>query len=524
LGSAAPSHIVVLPVLFEDRVLAVVELASFRPFSEVHQAFLAQIVETVGVVLNTIIATTQTEVLLEQSQSLAQELQSRSAELQNQQEELQKTNAEIEEKALQLARQNRAIEVKNAEIELARRELEDRAEQLALSSKYKSEFLANMSHELRTPLNSLLILAKLLAENPEGNLTPRQVEYSDSIRDAGYDLLALISDILDLSKVEAGKMDIAIRPVRLAALCRDLEQTFRPIAEQQQLGFSVEMADDLPDTIPTDEHRVQQILKNLLSNAFKFTESGSVAMRVSCERDGSVCAFSVSDSGIGIESDKLAMIFEAFQQAEGTTNRRFGGTGLGLSISREIAGLLGGHITVESRPGKGSTFTLLLPIGPLGSKVQMSAEQPVYEPLMPVDDTGETAPSQESDAAAVSGRRVLIVDDDVRNVYALTSALEDRGIEVLCATSGKQGIEALQENPETDLVLMDIMMPEMDGHATTRAIREMDQFKNLPIIALTAKAMPGDRENTLAAGASDYITKPVDFDQLLNLMRVWLYQ
>jgi HAMP domain-containing protein/signal transduction histidine kinase/CheY-like chemotaxis protein len=525
LGSDSPSHVVVLPVLFEDRVLAVIELASFRPFSEVHEAFLAQIVETVGVVLNTIIATTQTEVLLEQSQSLAQELQSRSAELQSQQEELQNTNAELEEKALQLARQNRAIEVKNAEIELARRELEDRAEQLALSSKYKSEFLANMSHELRTPLNSLLILAKLLAENPEGNLTSKQVEFSSSIRDAGQDLLTLISDILDLSKVEAGKMDIAIRPVRLGALCRDLEQTFRPIAEQQQLEFTVLLDEDLPETIPTDEHRVQQILKNLLSNAFKFTERGSVAMRVSVQEAGNICAFSVSDTGIGIEPDKLAMIFEAFQQAEGTTNRRYGGTGLGLSISREIASLLGGQIMVESRPEVGSVFTLLLPIVAVGSKFPVGGDgRDLAQEFTVAPDPADSSSVSDADGVGVTGRRILIVDDDVRNVYALTSALEDRGIEVLCATSGKQGIELLCDNPGTDLVLMDIMMPEMDGHETTRVIREMEQFRDLPIIALTAKAMPGDRENSLAAGASDYITKPVDFDQLLNLIRVWLYQ
>jgi signal transduction histidine kinase len=448
--------------------------------------------------------------------------------LQAQQRELQNTNAELEEKAVQLARQNSAIEVKNAEIELARRELEDRAEQLALSSKYKSEFLANMSHELRTPLNSLLILAKLLAENPEGTLTARQVEFAVSIRDAGYDLLALISDILDLSKVEAGKMDIAIRPVRLSALCRDLEQTFLPIANQQELNFSVLVDRWLPDTIPTDEHRVQQILKNLLSNAFKFTDKGSVSLRVSAEQDGSVCAFSVTDTGIGIESGKLAMIFEAFQQAEGTTNRRFGGTGLGLSISREIASLLGGRITVESVPGKGSTFTLLLPIGPLGTKVELPGdvrEPAAAEPVFTVDAPADQyifAP--EGDSALVAGRRVLIVDDDVRNVYALTSALEDRGLEVLCATSGQEGIDLLKSNPTTDLVLMDIMMPEMDGHEATRAIRGIEAFRQLPIIALTAKAMPGDRENSLAAGASDYITKPVDLDKLLNLMRVWLYR
>src|SRR6266496_1437027 len=331
------------------------------------------IVETVGVVLNTIIATMRTEELLEQSQSLAEELQSQSRELQNQQEELQRTNEELQEKARQLARQNQAIEVKNAEIELARREVEERAEQLALSSRYTSEFLANMSHELRTPLNSLLILAKLLGENTDGNLTEREVDFARSIHGAGNDLLSLINDILDLSKVEAGKMDISPSPVELSSLCADLEQTFRPIAEQQTLAFSVEIPDGTPSSIVTDQHRVEQVLKNLLSNAFKFTERGSVELRAALVPPGTrfgssrlrdaaeVIALSVADTGIGITSDKVLEIFEAFQQADGTTSRKYGGTGLGLSISREIARLLGGEIQVESEPGNGSVFTLLIP-------------------------------------------------------------------------------------------------------------------------------------------------------------------
>jgi CheY-like chemotaxis protein/nitrogen-specific signal transduction histidine kinase len=422
--------------------------------------------------------------------------------------------------------------VKNAEIELARRELEERAEQLALSSKYKSEFLANMSHELRTPLNSLLILAKLLADNAEGNLTPKQVEFARSVRDAGHDLLNLISDILDLSKVEAGKLDVAMAPVRIADLAEDLSQTFRPIADQQTLSYTVHLADDLPELITTDGHRVQQILKNLLSNAFKFTEEGSVTLRIdraphgyrffnsALEGTPEVLAFSVVDSGIGIDSDKLLVIFEAFQQAEGTTNRKYGGTGLGLSISREIARLLGGEIQVESEPGKGSTFTLYLPA--LGTGLDHPAPAPVKE-VVSVPTAAEREEVDDTAAyAGLSGTRILIVDDDVRNVYALTSALEDRGIEVITADNGRQGVEALQRHPDTDLVLMDIMMPDMDGYETTRAIRRIEGFKELPIIALTAKAMRGDREKSLAAGASDYITKPVEMSQLLSLMRLWL--
>jgi signal transduction histidine kinase/HAMP domain-containing protein len=527
LGDGTPVNIVVLPVLFEEQCLAVIELASFRPFSPINQAFLEQIVETVGVVLNTIIATMRTEELLAQSQSL-------SAELQKRQEELQLTNAELEEKALELARQNRAIEVKNAEIELARRELEERAEQLALSSKYKSEFLANMSHELRTPLNSLLILAKLLADNPEGNLTAKQVEFARSVRDAGHDLLNLISDILDLSKVEAGKLDVAMAPVRIADLADDLSQTFRPIADQQSLTYTVMMGDDLPEHVTTDGHRVQQILKNLLSNAFKFTEEGSVTLRIdraphgnpffnpALEATPEVLAFSVVDTGIGIDSDKLLVIFEAFQQAEGTTNRKYGGTGLGLSISREIARLLGGEIQVESEPGKGSTFTLYLPA--LGTGLEPASPASTVKEMPPAL-AGAADRDEDEDATAyvgLAGTRILIVDDDVRNVYALTSALEDRGIEVVTADNGRRGVEVLRSNPGIDLVLMDIMMPDMDGYETTRAIRKIEGFRELPIIALTAKAMRGDREKSLAAGASDYITKPVEINQLLSLMRLWL--
>jgi signal transduction histidine kinase len=526
LGDGTPINIVVLPVLFEEQCLAVIELASFRPFSPINQAFLEQMVETVGVVLNTIIATMRTEELLEQSQSLG-------AELQKRQEELQLTNAELEEKALELARQNRAIEVKNAEIELARRELEERAEQLALSSKYKSEFLANMSHELRTPLNSLLILAKLLADNAEGNLTPKQVEFARSVRDAGHDLLNLISDILDLSKVEAGKLDVAMAPVRIADLADELSQTFRPIADQQALTYTLALADDLPEHITTDGHRVQQIMKNLLSNAFKFTEEGSVTLRVDRAPQGNrffnsqleatpeVLAFSVVDSGIGIDSEKLLVIFEAFQQAEGTTNRKYGGTGLGLSISREIARLLGGEIQVESEPGKGSTFTLYLPA--LGTGLAHTPPPTTVKELPPLAVGADLDEPDDATAyAGLSGTRILIVDDDVRNVYALTSALEDRGIDVLTADNGRQGVEVLQHQPGIDLVLMDIMMPDMDGYETTRAIRKIDGFRELPIIALTAKAMRGDREKSLAAGASDYITKPVEINQLLSLMRLWL--
>jgi signal transduction histidine kinase/DNA-binding response OmpR family regulator len=811
LGEAPPVTIVILPVVFEEQVLGVVELASFESFSPVHLQFLEQLMEIIGVSLNAIIASSRTQELLVESQRLAAELQNKSEELQTQQGELQQTNAELEEKARLLADQNRAIEIKNLEIEDARRGLEDRAEQLALSSRYKSEFLANMSHELRTPLNSLLILAKLLSENPDGNLNPRQVEFSRTIHSAGTDLLQLINDILDLSKVEAGKMDVHPADVAVAGVVEYVEATFRPLTAEKDLRFSVRIADDVPRTLYSDQHRLQQVLRNLLSNAVKFTSSGEVRMDIrravdepfttaGLNDDQTVIAFSVTDTGIGIPTEQLKVIFEAFQQADGTISRKFGGTGLGLSISREIARLLGGEIHVQSEPGHGSTFTLYLPLRYAGDAprtvshddVAPRGEQPVSAPVKPAmplersvaDDEGaidrgdrvllvvlsgsderaaavelgreqgfkvlatpdpeeavqaarqhqpsgilvgmdlpgregasllhafkgdpETrhipavavpAPQSPDDSqvarllgalavvdlpvspvslgraletlstyvsrrtrsllvvandaaegtsavvalfgavpdvdlhvatgvndalaalearpfdavvldlklpggsgfdvlkrmssrkalrnvpvvvsaaeplskrdetrlrqysrsmvvrhpaavgdlideiavllhrsdveltAAVdgaggnrhsddvlTGKRILVVDDDARNVFALASALEQHGIDVVYADNGEAGIRALQREPDIDLVLMDVMMPGMDGYTAMREIRKIPSFQKLPLIALTAKAMPGDRDNSLAAGASDYVTKPVDVARLLAIFREW---
>jgi HAMP domain-containing protein/CheY-like chemotaxis protein/signal transduction histidine kinase len=858
LGEAPPRNIMVLPILFEGDVKAVIELASFLPFSQIHQVFLDQLAESVGVVLNMITANMRTEELLQQSQNLTQELQSQSQELQAQQEELRRTNSELEqqartlkaseealrdqqeelqqvneeleEKAALLAEQNRKVEQKNREVEAARRELEEKAKQLEVSTKYKSEFLANMSHELRTPLNSLLILAKLLSDNKDGNLSEKQVEYAQTILASGTDLLNLINDVLDLSKVEAGKMDINASDVLLADVTTFVDRSFRPVADQKGLELGMDVDPELPPAIYTDGQRLQQVLKNLLSNAFKFTEQGGVTLTIRKAEKGRrfghpalneadvVVAFAVADTGIGIPADKHRVIFESFQQADGTTSRRFGGTGLGLSISREIARLLGGEIRVDSTEGRGSTFTLFLPLtwpgdpdnpgggdddrgggGPAvmdarraqsagderpafdrpdrrryprdpsevgihddrstvqpgdrvvlivendphfarilldmarekGFKalVAMDGEQGLelvreYRPdaltldidlpgidgwtvldrlkhapetrhipvhilsgvgqrqrglrqgavnylekpiskenldaafdristfleegvkrLLVVEDdptqrqsiieligegdveitavgsaeeamdrlretrfdcmvldlglTGEDgynllervkstpdmqdlpiiiytgkdlsqaeetrlrryaetiiikdakSPERLLDETALflhrvesslpddkrrmleqlhksdsvfEGKRILIVDDDVRNIFSLTSVLEQQGMQVVFAENGRDAIRLLQEQAGIDLVLMDVMMPEMDGYETTRAIREMPEFTQLPIISLTAKAMKGDREKSIAAGASDYITKPVDVDQLLSLMRVWLYR
>ncbi|WP_060906238.1 HAMP domain-containing protein, partial [Streptomyces scabiei] len=384
LGEAPPAQVIVLPVLFEGTVLGVIELASFTPFTQIQKDFLNQIAEMIATSVNTISVNTKTEVLLKQSQELTEQLRERSDELENRQKALQASNAELEEKAELLARQNRDIEVKNTEIEEARQVLEERAEQLAVSMRYKSEFLANMSHELRTPLNSLLILAKLLADNAESNLTPKQVEFAETIHGAGSDLLQLINDILDLSKVEAGKMDVSPTRIALVQLVDYVEATFRPLTAEKGLDFSVRVSPELPATLHTDEQRLLQVLRNLLSNAVKFTDSGAVELVIRPagadvpvaikeqlleagslrDADADMIAFSVTDTGIGIAASKMRVIFEAFKQADGTTSRKYGGTGLGLSISREIARLLGGEIHAQSEPGRGSTFTLYLPLHP----------------------------------------------------------------------------------------------------------------------------------------------------------------
>jgi signal transduction histidine kinase/CheY-like chemotaxis protein/HAMP domain-containing protein len=537
LGEAPPSDIVVLPVLFEEQVLGVIEIASFLRYSEQHLIFLDQLVETIGVVLNTIIANTRTEELLAQSQRLTQELQVQS-------DELQRTNAELEEKAQLLTEQSQDLETKNREIELARLGLEEKALQLELASQYKSEFLANMSHELRTPLNSLLILAKLLSDNPDENLTDKQTEFARTIHRAGSDLLELINDILDLSKVEAGKMDVHTSPLEVRGLCETIEQTFLPVAEQKGLDFDVRVDRETPPTVSTDEQRMRQVLRNLLSNAFKFTETGRITLHVSVadpairfgvptldDSGAPVIAFAVTDTGIGVAADKLRHIFEAFQQADGTTSRRYGGTGLGLSISREIARLLGGAITVESEEGVGSTFTLYIPQEfPFADALPALPMQPASEdegpygrgPIISATRSLDDAPPTDYDATSLAGASVLVVDDDVRNVFALTSALEMHGASVLYADNGAEGLRLLEDHPEIDLVLMDVMMPEMDGNETTTAIRLMPGREQLPVLFLTAKAMPGDREKSIAAGASDYITKPVDLDRLLQSMKQWL--
>nr|WSY55006.1 HAMP domain-containing protein [Streptomyces sp. NBC_00886] len=516
LGEAAPASVVIIPILFEDKLLGVIELASFSRFSDVHLAFFDQFVNTIGVAINTIIANSRTESLLGESQRLAMQLQERSDELQKQQAELQRSNAELEEKAALLA----------------------------TSSQYKSEFLANMSHELRTPLNSLLILARLLSDNPDGHLSDQEVQFATTIHRSGSDLLQLINDILDLSKIEAGRMDVRPKRLPLIKLLDYVHATFRPLTLDRGLSFEVSVGEDVPREMWSDEQRLQQILRNLLSNAIKFTATGRVELRVNRAKDpdhrysdagDEVIAFAVSDTGIGIVAEKLPVIFEAFQQADGTTNRKYGGTGLGLSISREIAGLLGGRIIAESVPGSGSTFTLYVPVVSPGHSATGPTPEDRDRPAMPeqlssesftgheVDDSWPTPTKLEAWKAGragqvLPGRRVLIVDDDIRNVFALTHVLGRVGMPVLYAENGREGVETLERNPDVELVLMDIMMPEMDGYETIAAIRRAPRWTGLPIVALTAKAMPGDREKSIARGANDYVPKPVDIDQLLTVV------
>jgi signal transduction histidine kinase len=543
LFTASPRSIIVLPVLFEGKVKAVIELASVDSFTHLQQVFLDQLTGGIGIMLNGIAATMQTEGLLKQSQQLA-------AELQAQQRELRQTNEQLEQKAGQLAEQKVEVERQNQEIEQARGALEEKATELALISRYKSEFLANMSHELRTPLNSILILGQQLVDNSDGNLTPRQVEFARTIHGAGTDLLNLISDILDLSKIESGTVSVEAEEILLANLLEQVTRPFRHEAEDRGLFFEVRMDPQLR-SITTDSKRLQQVLKNLLSNAVKFTEHGEVRLWISGASSGwsaehpvlihsqRVIAFEVTDTGIGIPPEKQRIIFEAFQQADASTGRRHGGTGLGLAISRELASLLGGEIQLRSTPGVGSSFTLYLPAEYTDTRraslsgshdLKARAERLLDETAVFLNRVVADLPAEKqrvlerlhgSDDLLV-GRKILLVDDDTRNIFAFSSALKRRGMLVLTATTGREAISLLEATPDLALVLMDIMMPDMDGYQTIQVIRSKEQFRRLPIIALTAKAMMGDREKCLEAGASDYLAKPVNTEQLLAALRIWL--
>jgi len=543
LGETSPQSIIILPVAFEGQVVAVMELASLQPYTPLQQELLELISKNIGITISRVQAHMKIGSLLKESQVFTEELQSQSEELQFQREELKSFNENLEE-------QYKQSEKRATELEAMKAALEEKARQLEESSNYKTEFLSNMSHELRTPLNSLLILSQMLTENKEGNLTPSQVEYVKTIFSSGNELLSLINDILDLSKIEAGKLTIQPEVLELADMMHYVKQYFLPVASHKNLNFIIEMSEDLPDTTFMDEQRLLQILKNLLSNAFKFTDRGSVSLQVRRAEDQVIAkndifrdaewvlAFSVTDTGIGIPKYKQTMIFEAFQQANGTTARKYGGTGLGLTISQKIARLLGGFIDIDSVEGKGSTFTLYLPGYDVRKEVfnkhcaEVAATSldniPVQgaELVRTASEVRKLDESQkvENGNTRLEGKKILVVDDDMRNVFALTTALENQKIKAVFAENGREGIEVLEKNPDIDLVLMDIMMPEMDGYEALRRIRQIPKYANLPIIALTAKAMKNDREKCIEAGASDYISKPVNLDQLFSLIKIWLYR
>ncbi len=544
LGEAAPRSIAVFPVLFEDKVTGVLELGSFHEFTPIQVNFLEQLMLNIGLAINMIGTSMRTEQLLMQ---------------------LQGSNVELDQRRKQLEERALLLESRNREIAQASKKLEDKSQELARVSQYKSQFLTNMSHEIRTPLNSMMILAQMLASNEDGNLSPKQEEWAATIHSAGRDLLALINQILDLSKVEAGRIETHIEPLEIDEVTNFVERTFRPVALQRGLSLTIDVAPATPRRITTDRQLLEQILKNLLSNAFKFTERGSVGLRIEPGRlppilpssgvDRAAIAFSVSDTGIGIGPDHTERIFEAFQQADPSITRKFGGTGLGLSISREYARVLCGDINVRSKPAVGSVFTLLLPLTPphaseaYGSEPQLLSCLPASEEPAPTDsldglnvlagppspsrvarpdeptslDEPKTEPVPElasatrltsEEATELAGRSALVVEDDARNLYAMTALLERLGMNVIVASNVREAFDALDAHRRIDVVLMDIMMPETDGLQATRQIRARKEYSHLPIIALTAKASPADREASLEAGCTDFVTKPADVRQL----------
>lgn len=597
LGQAVPRHLVAVPCPFEGQVRAVVELGLLKAPSNRDLVFLGLAAERIAAAISAVDNRQRLVHLLEETQSQAEELQAQSEELQAQQEELrasneeleeqtqrllaseenlraqaeelQASNEELEETTQRLERQKTEAQARNLELEAARASLDRQAQALAQASQYKSQFLANMSHELRTPLNSLLILSGSLSQNDDGNLTPRQVESARVIHSSGKDLLELINDILDLSKVEAGRLHVELEDVAIAEMAYRLRTQFAPLATSKGLALDVVIDSDLPASFRTDSQRTEQILKNLLANACKFTSRGRITLRfrrpdpdVASLGPGwapdTAIGIAVSDTGIGIPQANRDEVFEAFHQGDGSTSRRYGGTGLGLAISRELSRALGGAIHLESTEGQGSTFTLYLPLAGAasvgGAAVQRrEPAEPGDPPPAPVlaaafdehrtalrreapGGLGKTACAEAIDTATgqravspsngeehrIRGRKILLVDDDPRNTFALSAVLEDAGLEVVIADNGRLALEKLDAEPGIELVVMDIMMPVMDGLEAIRAIRDQRRFRRLPILAVTAKAMPEDRARSLEAGANDYLTKPVDVERLLSLTQVWL--
>jgi HAMP domain-containing protein/signal transduction histidine kinase/ActR/RegA family two-component response regulator len=507
LGESSPRNVAVYPVFFEDQVKGVIELASFHEFTSVQLAFLEQLMLSIGLAINLIGTSMRTEQLLQQ---------------------LQGSNVELDRRRRELEDRAQLLEARNREIARASASLEAKSQELARVSQYKSQFLTNMSHEIRTPLNSMMILAQMLAANEEKNLTSKQEEWATVIHSSGRDLLALINQILDLSKVEAGRIETHLQPYPLADLRDFIERTFRPVALQKALVLSVELEDGVPSAFVTDRQLLEQILKNLLANAFKFTEQGRVSLRIRRAPAGrayrsealqsapSVLAFAASDTGIGIPAEQQERIFEAFQQADSSITRKYGGTGLGLTISREYARVLGGEIDVESTPGVGSIFTLFLTASPSdrADRADRAALPAAPAAVVPIA-AAEVVPEAVS---GLAGKTALIVEDDARNLYAAAALLERHGMSVVAASNAREALARIREHRNVDVVLMDVMMPDTDGYEATREIRAMEGYADLPIIALTAKASESDRAAALAAGCTDYVVKPAETPQLLTVI------
>jgi len=491
LGHAPARSIAVFPVLFEDQVRGVIEIGAFHEFTPIQLNFFEQLMLNLGLAINLIGTSMRTEQLLQQLQGSNVELQNR--------------RTELEDKA-------QLLELRNREIAQASASLEAKAQELGKVSQYKSQFLTNMSHEIRTPLNSMMILAQMLAANEDKNLSPTQEEWAETIHSSGRDLLALINQILDLSKVEAGRIETHPQRYPLEDVVAFAERTFRPVALQRGLSFTVEIAEGAPAAITTDHQLLDQILKNLLSNAFKFTERGGVKLRIA--RAAGVLALAVTDTGIGVPKEQHDRIFDAFQQADSTITRKYGGTGLGLTISREYARVLGGDISLESTEGVGSTFTLYLPLHPDDSVAQLPPPVEAAERVV----APSTTRSAGDDTSVLTGKKILVVEDDARNLYAVAALLERFGVTVVPASNAREAYGALGEHRDVALVLMDIMMPEIDGYEATRHIRSMTEFATLPIVALTAKASESDRRQVLAAGADDYVVKPAETRQLVSVI------
>lgn len=535
LGASVPKSLLLLPISFSGEVVAVVEIASFAPLTELQIRFLKSISNAFGSAINSTISSMRIDQLLEQSQRLNEELQVYTEELQTQSEELQIQTETLHATNRKLEDKNLLAEQKSVEAEKARTELSQYAELLQQSSQYKSEFLANMSHELRTPLNGILLLSEFLMENQSGALSEEDIEFSKAIHSSGQDLLALINDILDLSKVEAGKLNIEIEAINISEIPEAMTQNFSQLAHKKEIPLHIQLGEDLPPLFYSDAQRVRQIIINLLSNAFKFTAEGAVTLEIRlATKDelldladlgvGVFIAFAIKDTGIGIAEDKQSIIFEAFQQANGNTERQYGGTGLGLSISRELATLLGGRITLESQEGVGSVFTVYLPLQLEAPSLEEVADQAtvIQEIGSGVVLSATTAEDIRTDFTSLNQKHVLIVDDDERNLFALSNTLRKRGLHVTTATNGESGLYELEQAASIDIVLMDIMMPVMNGYEAINRIRQMPAKKDIPIIALTAKAMKEDKAKILQAGATDYLSKPVNLERLLALMQLIL--